>query len=513
MIALLSVTTILFALSTGWALLRARRDDERLRELSGRLGSLSNVCLAGLGGGLDAMRRGDYSIRLEPATSHMPDATGTGTVDELVSTFNDMLTTAQGGLASYNEVADKYESLMSRLDLVTGQLNSLRTICLTGLGNGLEAMGGGDLTIRLEPKTAFVDADAGDIDVVARLVDEFNQMLTMAQGGLAAYNQVADQWTDVVGELAGAVDQLNGAAGTLQTNAQEVSRGAEEVASSVGELASGAERQVTMLDQARSVASRALAASREASERTGEGMSTMQQAGEAMDSLNSSSGEVLGSMRTLVDKSEQIGGIVDSISGIADQTNLLALNAAIEAARAGEQGRGFAVVADEVRKLAEESQNAAQEIATILADIGSSTSRTMGLVEQSVERTGAGLELVEAARDAFTRIEASVGDVATGVDQIGAATEEVASVATQSSAATEEVSASTEETAASMQEVSAASSQLNSLGARLGELSGGFRIDERIRRAARAHARDEQSGDSSGDSPAAAPVVELREVA
>ncbi|MCW2927972.1 MAG: methyl-accepting chemotaxis sensory transducer [Thermoleophilia bacterium] len=491
-----AVTTALFAGTTMWAWRRGGGgDNARLDMLQGRLESLSNVCLTGLGGALDAMRRGDYSIRLEPKTELMPAPTGDSTVDELIRTFNDMLVKAQGGLVAYNDVADKYEGLMGRLDLVTISLTSLNNVCLTGLGGALVAMGEGDLTHRLEPKTEFVEVDANDIDVVANLVQTFNEMLAKAQGGLGAFNNVADQWTDVIGELNEAVDRMGSAASGLATNAREVGRSADEVAQSVGELAAGAERQVTMLDDARSVAERAHAASSDAHERTGQGVETMTQAGSAMDVLQTSSGDVLDSMRTLAEKSDQIGGIVDSISGIADQTNLLALNAAIEAARAGEQGRGFAVVADEVRKLAEESRHAAQEIAGILADIGSSTSVTMGLVEQSVERTGDGLKLVEEAREAFASIEKAVAEVVAGVDQISLATEEVASVATQSSASTEEVSASTEETAASMQEVSASSDELSSLSVRLGTLAGRFKID------------------AAQGSRAGSNVIELREVA
>jgi len=208
---------------------------------------------------------------------------------------------------------------------------------------------------------------------------------------------------------------------------------------------------------------------------------------------------VLDSMRTLAEKSDQIGGIVDSISGIADQTNLLALNAAIEAARAGEQGRGFAVVADEVRKLAEESRDAASRIAGILADIGTSTSATMGLVEQSVERTSDGIRLVGDARVAFASIERAVTEVVDGVSQIGAATDEVASVATESSASTEEVSAATEETAAAMQEVSAASDELGALSARLGQLTSQFTFEGAAR--------------AAGAPGEAERVVQLREVA
>ena len=473
-----AATTVLFLTTTVWAWRRGWRTDTRLAELQGRLDSLSNVCLTGLGGGLDSMRRGDYSIRLQPKTELLPEPAGDAPVDELVRTFNDMLRKAQGGLVAYNDVADRYEGLMGRLDVVTDRLDSLRSVCLTGLGEALVAMGDGDLTRRLEPATRFVDVDETDIPVIARLVETFNPMLSMAQGGLGAFNDVADQWTDVIGQLDDAVGRLNASASSLSSNAHEVSRSAEEIAQSVGELAAGAERQVSMLDDARTVAERATSASHDAQQRTNAGLDTMTQAGAAMDVLQASSGEVLSSMQALEEKSKLIGGIVDSISGIADQTNLLALNAAIEAARAGEQGRGFAVVADEVRKLAEESRHAAEEIAGILADIGSSTNVTMGLVEQSVERTGDGMRLVDEARQAFSSIESAVAEVATGVDQIGAVTEEVASVATQGSAATEEVSASTEETAASMQEVSASSTDLSMLGARLGELANRFTIDQ-----------------------------------
>ena len=458
------------------------------------------------------MQHGNYSLRAEAQTRALPAPTGSTVVDDLVRSFNEMLEKAQGGLIAYNDVAERTGGLMERLDIVSDRLESLRGVCLTNLGAGLGAMSAGDLTVRVTPATTPVPTDDRDIPQIAGLVATFNDMLTLAQGGLVAYNSVADQWTDVIGEFSEAVDRMGATSSQLASNATEVGRSADEVAGSVGELAAGAERQVEMLESARIVAERTQGASASAQELTGTGLETMTHAGSAMDMLQSSSGEVLDSMRTLAEKSGQIGGIVDSISGIADQTNLLALNAAIEAARAGEQGRGFAVVADEVRKLAEESRVAAGSIADILADIGSSTKSTMGLVEQSVDRTSDGIRLVGEARVAFASIEEAVTDVVSGVTQIGAATDEVASVATESSASTEEVSAATEETAASMQEVSAASDELGALSSRLAQLTARFTFDagqtSSVRTGAVAGAGVVHALDDSS-----AAVITLREVA
>src|SRR5207302_99154 len=140
--------------------------------------------------------------------------------------------------------------------------------------------------------------------------------------------------------------------------------------------------------------------------------------------VRESSAAVTEAIGELASKSEQIGGIVETITGIAQQTNLLALNAAIEAARAGEQGRGFAVVAEEVRKLAEESQSAAANIGSLIKEIQKETSRAVEVVENGARRTEEGVATVEQARASFERIGGSVQDMNVRVDQIAAAVQQ-----------------------------------------------------------------------------------------
>ena len=223
---------------------------------------------------------------------------------------------------------------------------------------------------------------------------------------------------------------------------------------------------------------------------TQEGVGAADQASAAMESVRESSAAVSAAIGELAAKSEQIGAIVQTITAISEQTNLLALNAAIEAARAGEQGKGFAVVAEEVRKLAEESQDAAQEISTLIGAIQGETGKAVSVVQDGAERTQEGVAVVEQTREAFLRIGTAVDDMTARVEQIAAVSAQIsasannmqeiigeaAAVAEQSSASTEEVSASTEETSASAQEIAASAQTLSGNAEELNRLVAGFRI-------------------------------------
>ncbi|UUY06002.1 methyl-accepting chemotaxis protein [Svornostia abyssi] len=385
---------------------------------------------------------------------------------------------------------------------VLGRARQLQDEAIAGLEQGLTAMADGDLTVDVDPHVDPLDRLAKDeIGEVGRTVNSIRES-TLAS--VAAYRNSRAALSDMVGRVAESASSLSTSSQQMATSSEETGRAVGEIARAVGEVAAGAQRQVQSVESTRTVttevgeateasatsAREAAQVAERARERAAEGAGAVASATEAMDLVRSTSAEASAAIRELGAKSEQIGGIVDTITAISEQTNLLALNAAIEAARAGEQGRGFAVVADEVRQLAEESQTAASSIAQLIGEIQDQTARAVDVVEDGAARSDESAKTVEQAREAFTQIDAEVDEVSRRMSEVASAVQrmaegarqvqdsmaEITSVAEESSASTEQVSASTEQTSASAQQVAAGAQQLATTATELETLARRFRV-------------------------------------
>ncbi|MGH9591767.1 MAG: methyl-accepting chemotaxis protein, partial [Bryobacteraceae bacterium] len=217
-------------------------------------------------------------------------------------------------------------------------------------------------------------------------------------------------------------------------------------------------------------------ASRKGAETAREGGRIVEETLSKMRSIANSVGETATKVQELGKSSDQIGEIIGVIDDIADQTNLLALNAAIEAARAGEQGRGFAVVADEVRKLAERTSKATKEIASMIKNIQAETKVAVSAMQDGTNQVEMGVE-------STTQAGSSLHDIIRVSEQVGDMITHIATAATQQSSATEQVNANveqiakiTQETAAGAQESAKAVHDLSNLALDLQNMVSKFKI-------------------------------------
>jgi methyl-accepting chemotaxis protein len=243
----------------------------------------------------------------------------------------------------------------------------------------------------------------------------------------ASIRQVAmnsEQLSSNVSETSASIQQMMASIQSVARHTSDLSGAVSETSSTIQEMAASIE-QVAV--NAREVGKFSSAAVKEAED----GFAAVREAVEGMNTLASTMKDIVAVIRNLDDSSNAISRIVDVIDDIAEQTNLLALNAAIEAARAGEHGRGFAVVADEIRKLAERSAASAKEIVQLIGGVQKETQNAIRVTQEGQTRAVAGVHSATQAGDAFGKIVQGIGTVSRMVNEIGKATEQQAKASEQ----------------------------------------------------------------------------------
>ena len=323
---------------------------------------------------------------------------------------------------------------------------------------------------------AVVDAaeQAADNDDFSRTVPETGTRETVRVG--QALNQLLQKFRSIVADTKTSSDGIAGASRALATASGQVMRSSatqsdasssvaaavEQASVSVSETSANAQNANEVVDKARAGIGHALAVMAETVVNVNGIAGLLHASGANVEQLNQSS--------------QKIGGIVRVIKEIADQTNLLALNAAIEAARAGEQGRGFAVVADEVRKLAERTSQATQEIAGLIGDIQSQIGGTVIGMQQANEQTTKSLTLVGATETALRGIDQDSGEVAMNVQIIVDALKEQDAAIQQVASNIERIANMTEENSAAAASSSDTAAQLDGMANRLRDSVARFRV-------------------------------------
>ena len=395
----------------------------------------------------------------------------------------------------------------------------------------------GDLTARVEPRgandalgNAFQSMIANLVDLIGTTSGTANKMV-MAKDELAGSAEQAATATQEVAKTTGQV-----AEGTSQQaqSVQDIHQNVEQLLIAIGQVADGAEEQSKSTEEAGVVgnqvatAAESLAsAAQTAAEHAGEAAQSAENGAKMVDDTIAGIGRIKESIdhaseeiSQLGERSQEIGKIVAVIEDIAAQTNLLALNAAIEAARAGEQGRGFAVVADEVRQLAERVASATKEIATLIGGVQDGVDASVKAMEEGATEMDSGsqvaaqagealaqilsaaqsvaeqirsmadnsdglresgsemIQLLDGIRDVVERATAATAEMQATANTVNEAVESIASVAESNSSATEQVSAAAEEMTAQVEEVSAATNEFGSMAEDLQSQVSRFRLSD-----------------------------------
>lgn len=320
-----------------------------------------------------------------------------------------------------------------------------------------------------------------------------------------SFNTMVNSLKEMVAQLASSSEKVAASAEELSATSEQSSQVSLQVAEAVQEVAVGAEEQSkNTMDNSAMIeeitkqighvsmnTKQVVSSATVASEKANIGTKTIYSSISEIENVNKNIEDVGVKIRQLENSSTKIGQIVEVITQIAEQTNLLALNAAIEAARAGEHGQGFAVVAEEVRKLAEQSKESSIQIKQLVDTILEGTEQTVLSMDTTVEQSLKGMEAIKSVEETFLDIQNSIMEVSgqiqevadatskidTTIGQIESNTKQIHSISTETASKTQEVAASMEEHLAAFEEISASSNSMAKLASELQDLVRKFKVN------------------------------------
>ena len=437
---------------------RAKNDQESLRRLEELESSFNNYYETG-----KKMADAYVNQGIEAGNILMEDFDNTSIaittkVEEFVKQQTDEASLMSGNVQNSIKQIITVLLVMSLITIVSGILIAwyITSSVVGPLRRAVEvsnSIANGDLTIKIE-------SDSND--ETGQLLHSMDNMVTNLKTLIASMKETSSNMASASEQLSASSDQMSKGVISQSDRSTQIASAAHEMSQTVVEIARNASSIAASASGTANIAR--------------EGENIVEKSVSEVKDIAETVSESSKVMVSLGERSKQIGDIIRVISEIADQTNLLALNAAIEAARAGEQGKGFAVVADEVRKLAERTAKATSEIGSMIGAIQEEVQKSVTSMDEVSKMVGTGVEFSTQTGDALEKIVSSVSELQMMVQQIASATEEMSATSEHISGDIMAVAKVAKETSTGSEQIAGASSEVARLASRLLTMGDHFKV-------------------------------------